>query len=145
MRWRDALGLALRAVSRRFGRASLTLLAVALATALLTALVVIAATAKTRVIGQLTKGGPLASIRVQGSNLDQDSLRLIQKLPSVKAVAPVVVARWWRRRSRPRTARGRGPRRRPRTSLKARWASTRASPTVSPSACWPDGCPGRTR
>src|SRR5206468_9162696 len=65
MRWRDALGLALRAVSRRFGRASLTLLAVALATALLTALVVIAATAKTRVIGQLTKGGPLASIRVQ--------------------------------------------------------------------------------
>jgi ABC-type antimicrobial peptide transport system permease subunit len=93
MRWRDALGLALRAVSRRFGRASLTLLAVALATALLTALVVIATTAKTRVIGQLTKGGPLASIRVQGSNLDQDSLRLIQRLPSVKAVAPVVVAR----------------------------------------------------
>ena len=93
MTWRDALGLAMRGIRRRFGRATLTLLAVTLATSLLTALVVIATTAKTRVIGQLTRGGPLASIRVTGSNLDQGALRQIQGLPSVKAVAPVAVAR----------------------------------------------------
>src|SRR2546425_46318 len=93
MRWRDAVGLALRGVPRRMGRATLTLLAVTLATALLTALVVISTTAKTRVIGQLTRGGPLASIRVTGSSLDQDALRRIRALPSVKAVAPVAVTR----------------------------------------------------
>lgn len=92
MTWRDALGLALRGMSRRFGRAALTLLAVTLATALLTALVVIAATAKTRVIGQLTRGGPLASIRVERTGLDDAALRQVRTLPAVEAVAPVTVA-----------------------------------------------------
>jgi putative ABC transport system permease protein len=78
---------------RRFGRTALTLLAVTLATALLTALVVIATTAKTRVIGQLTRGGPLASIRVTGSNLDRSALQRIRGLPTVEGVVPVVVVR----------------------------------------------------
>jgi len=92
VRWRDAVGLALRGVRRRFGRATLTLLAVTLATALLTALVVIATTAKTRVIGQLTRGGPLASIRVTGADLDGRARKEIERLPAVKLVAPVAVA-----------------------------------------------------
>lgn len=93
MKLRDAFGLALRDVARRLGRAALTILAVVLAAALLTALVVIATTAKARVIGQLTRGGPLATVKVEGSNLDDAALRRIQALPQVGAVSPVVVAR----------------------------------------------------
>jgi putative ABC transport system permease protein len=93
MKLTDAVGLAIRDVARRLGRAALTILAVALAATLLTALLVIATTAKARVIGQLTKGGPLATIKVEGSNLDEDALRRIQGLRQVRAVAPVVVAR----------------------------------------------------
>ncbi len=70
MRLRDAFALALRDVGRRLGRALLTILSVVLAATLLTALLVIATTAKARVIGQLTKGGPLATVRVEGSGLD---------------------------------------------------------------------------
>ncbi|MGH2554247.1 MAG: ABC transporter permease [Actinomycetota bacterium] len=93
MRLRDAFGLALRDVARRLGRAVLTILAVVLAATLLTALLVIATTAKARVIGQLTKGGPLATVRVEGSGLDDAALRRIEALDSVRGVSPVVVAR----------------------------------------------------
>ncbi len=93
MRLRDAFALALRDVGRRLGRALLTILSVVLAATLLTALLVIATTAKARVIGQLTKGGPLATVRVEGSGLDDAALRRIEALGSVRAVSPVVVAR----------------------------------------------------
>ena len=64
MRFGDAVRLALRSAGRRFGRAALTVVAVALAATLLTALITIARTAETRVLGQLAKGGPLAGINV---------------------------------------------------------------------------------
>jgi hypothetical protein len=92
VRWTDVVALAVRGAARRFSRTALTILAVALAAALLTALVVIADTARTRVIGQLTKGGPLATIRVEGSSLDDRDIRLLERLPDVATVLPVVVA-----------------------------------------------------
>ena len=57
MRWRDAAGLAAKSLRRRFGRSVLTVLAVALAATLLTALVTIAGTAQTKVLSELSKGG----------------------------------------------------------------------------------------
>src|SRR4051794_37669816 len=64
VRWRDAGALAARGVARRPARAALTVTAVALAAALLTALLTIATTAGSRVLDQLSKGGPLSGIRV---------------------------------------------------------------------------------
>ncbi|HEY1330732.1 MAG TPA: ABC transporter permease [Actinomycetota bacterium] len=93
MRFRDAIGLAVRDVTRQLGRCILTIVGVAMAAALLTSLLVIAATAKTRVIGQLTRGGPLATIRVEGTDLDSNALQRITALPGVRSVSPVVVAR----------------------------------------------------
>jgi hypothetical protein len=90
--WPDALALAWRSMRRRSGRAVLTILAVALAAALLTALLMIAQTAKTRVVGQLTHGGPLATIRVEGSALGLGDVRRLERLPDVQAVLPVAVA-----------------------------------------------------
>src|SRR5206468_2697643 len=60
--WRDAAALAWKGLRRRPGRAALTVLAVALAASLLTALLTIAGTAETRVLSELSKGGPLAGI-----------------------------------------------------------------------------------
>ncbi len=93
MRFRDALSLALRDVRRQPGRRLLTILSVALAATLLTSLVIIATTAKARVIGQLTRGGPLATIRVEGSSLDATALHRVEALAGVRAVSPVVLAR----------------------------------------------------
>lgn len=111
MRWRDAAELAARGVLRRPGRAALTVLAVALASALLTALVAIARTAESRVLDQLADGGPLAGIKVAAAEpdpgqLDQDDARpgdprdlddaaldRIRALPGVASVVPVVGSR----------------------------------------------------
>jgi hypothetical protein len=108
MSYRDAITLALRGVLRRPGRAALTVSAVALAAALLVALLVIARTAETRVLGQLSKGGPLAGIRVAAAapdagSLDSDQLetgasrdlgddvvRRIQALPDVRSVVRIL-------------------------------------------------------
>lgn len=108
MTWRDALLLAARGVSRRFGRAVLTVLAVGLAAALLTALLSIATTAKTRVLNELSKGGPLAGIMVSAAapdpsqvdrdearpgpprDLDASAARRIAALPDVVSVVPVI-------------------------------------------------------
>lgn len=108
MRWRDAAGLAVTSVRRRIGRSILTVLAVALATTLLTALVTIAGTARTKVIAELSKGGPLAGIKVTAaepdlSQLDNDDARpgapkdlddaargRIENLPDVRVVLPIV-------------------------------------------------------
>lgn len=78
MTWRDALVLAGRSVRRRLGRSALTVAAVALAAALLTALLAIASTAQTRVLEQLSSGGPLSGISVtpaagDAADLDEDT------------------------------------------------------------------------
>ena len=80
MSWRDALVGALRSLGRRAGRAALTVLAVSLAAALLSALLIISTAARTRVLDQLSKGGPLAGIQVAAAApgpqaLDADSPR----------------------------------------------------------------------
>lgn len=111
MRWRDAIILAATGARRRAGRAVLTVAAVALATALLTALVAIAGTARTRVLNQLSKGGPLAGIRVAAAepspdqlgsdnakpgaarDLDEEAISRIRGLSDVEAVIPVVTTR----------------------------------------------------
>lgn len=108
MRWRDALRLALDSVSRRFGRAVLTVLAVALASALLVALATMVVTANSRVINQVSKGGPITAIRVLAARaqpgqlgtdqfrpgaplpLDDASVSRIRALAGVSAVAPVL-------------------------------------------------------
>jgi len=86
----------------------LTIFSVALAAALLTALLAVAGTARTRVLAQLTKGGPLAGIKVEAaapnySELQSDNptpgepraigpqaVREIAALPQVAFVLPVV-------------------------------------------------------
>lgn len=111
MTWRDAVAMAATSVRRRMGRAALTVSAVALAAALLTALLTISGTAETRVLDQLAKGGPLAGIRVAPAEpdpgevdqddpkpgapkvLDDAARRRIAALPEVRSVLPVVTAR----------------------------------------------------
>ena len=58
MSWADTFRFAARSVLRRPGRAALTVVAVALAAALFTAMLTMAATAQGRVLNQLAKGGP---------------------------------------------------------------------------------------
>ena len=92
MTWADAVLFAARGLVRRRGRALLTLMAVALAAALLTALMMIAETGRTRVLDQLSKGGPLAGIRVnQGA--DQQQIERVRNLPDVAAVVPIATTR----------------------------------------------------
>lgn len=109
MRWRDAFGFAARSVERRLGRAALTVLAVALAAALLSSLLIAGNVARERVLDELTHGGPLTGIRVDAAApglgaLDSDSARLgapraiddaalarIKRLDGVRAVSPVVI------------------------------------------------------
>ncbi|HYX44425.1 MAG TPA: FtsX-like permease family protein [Acidimicrobiales bacterium] len=110
MSWRDAAALAVKNLRRRFGRSVLTVLAVALAATLLTALVTIAGTARTRVLRELSKGGPLAGIKVAAAapdpsqidndnarpgaprDLDDEARRRITGLPDVASVVPVVAS-----------------------------------------------------
>lgn len=110
MSWRDAARLVATNFRRRVGRSVLTITAVALAATLLTALVVIAGTARNRVLAQLSRGGPLAAIRVVAaspdlSQIDNDNARpgpprdlddrarqRIEALPNVSSVVPVVAS-----------------------------------------------------
>ncbi|HZD17313.1 MAG TPA: ABC transporter permease [Actinomycetota bacterium] len=110
MRWRDALTLAVESVTRRFGRTALTVLAVALASALLVALTTIVVTANSRVLRQVSKGGPITAVRVLAAraqpgqldsddfrsgepvDLDREAVERIRALPAVAAVAPVLVS-----------------------------------------------------
>ena len=110
MRWRDAAALALVSVRRRAGRSVLTVLAVALATTLLTALVTIAGTAQTKVLSELSRGGPLTGIKVSAAepdlsqvdsdnarpgprrDLDEQARARIAALPGVRTVLPIVAA-----------------------------------------------------
>lgn len=108
MTWRDAAVLAVKNLRRRFGHSILTVLAVALAATLLTALITIAGTARTRVLKQLADGGPLAGIKVSAaeadpSQIDNDDARpgppkdldeatrtRIARLRDVGSVVPIV-------------------------------------------------------
>jgi ABC-type antimicrobial peptide transport system permease subunit len=92
------------------GRSILTVLAVALATTLLTALVTIAGTARTKVLAELSRGGPLAGIKVAAAepdlsqldnddakpgaprDLDESTRQRIAELPDVRTVIPIVSA-----------------------------------------------------
>jgi hypothetical protein len=106
--WRDAFALVGRELRRRAGRSALTVAAVALAAALLTALVTIAQTAQTRVLSEVTTGGSLAGIKVAAaapdpSQIDRDNatpgpprplddaaLQRIRGLRDVDSVYPIV-------------------------------------------------------
>jgi ABC-type antimicrobial peptide transport system permease subunit len=108
MSWRDACSMASRSIGRRLGRAVLTVLAVTLAAALLSALLIVAGAARTRVLSQLTKGGPLAGIQVAAAaadpgqldtdnprpgperDIDQAALDRIRALPGVRSVVPLI-------------------------------------------------------
>lgn len=110
MKWRDAASMAATSIRRRFGRSVLTVAAVALAATLLTALVTIAGTARTKVLSELSKGGPLSGINVAAAEADptqvdtddprpgppkdlDDTIRAqITAMPDVKSVLPVVAA-----------------------------------------------------
>ena len=110
MSWADAFRLAARSVLRRPGRAALTVVAVALAAALFTAMLTMAATAQGRVLNQLAKGGPLAGIQVAAAApdpsqagvdnpargapkpIDQAALDRISRIRGVDVVLPIVTA-----------------------------------------------------
>ena len=109
MSWRDAVGLSLAGLRRRPGRAVLTVLAVTLASALLTSLLTIARTAETRVLTELADGGPLTGITVEARQanlsqlsqdvpaaggdlaLDDEAVAAIAGLDAVEQVLPLVV------------------------------------------------------
>jgi ABC-type antimicrobial peptide transport system permease subunit len=109
MSYRDAIAIAARSVRRRVGRAVLTVLAVALAAALLSSLLIAGTAAKSRVLDDVSRGGPLTGIRVdaaaadagaldsdnppQGAprRLDERARRRIAALPGVRDVVAVVV------------------------------------------------------
>ena len=110
MSWADTVRFAARSVLRRPGRAALTVVAVALAAALFTAMLTMAATAQGRVLGQLAKGGPLAGIQVAAAApdpsqagvdnptrgapkpIDQAALDRIARIRGVDVVLPIVTA-----------------------------------------------------
>jgi ABC-type antimicrobial peptide transport system permease subunit len=88
--WIDALRLAISGVARRLGRAVLTIGGVALAVTLLVALLTIESTGRTRVLDQLSKGGPLAGIKVSAGHLDDFNLHRIRGLADVASAEPVL-------------------------------------------------------
>ncbi len=81
MTWADSFVMAVRSIRRRFGRAVLTVAAVALAAALLTSLLIAVGAARSRVFAAVSKGGPLTGIQVLPSTpdfgqLDSDSAKI---------------------------------------------------------------------
>ncbi len=108
MSWRDGIALALRSIMRRPARTVLTILAVALGSGLLVALVAIAQVADTQVIGQLGKGGPTSAITVlpsaatsaqlgsdsaqsgQPNPITAETVRTIRRAPAVSSIQTVI-------------------------------------------------------
>jgi len=104
--WVDAAGLALRSLGRRGARSLLAGLGVALGTALLVALLGIAETADSRIVSQLSHGGPAAAIHVEDAmpdpagydsdtmmlgphrDLGDDAVAAIHRAPHVTSVVP---------------------------------------------------------
>lgn len=113
MRWRDAWLFAARSVRRRIGRALLTVLAIALAAALLSSLLIAGGVARERVLNEVSRGGPLTGIRVDAAapdpgaldtdapppgapkSIDETALSTIRELPRVRSVTPVVLHPVW--------------------------------------------------
>ena len=113
MTWRDAIRFAATSVRRRIGRAILTVLAVALASALLSSLLIAGDVARSRVLDQVSRGGPLSGIKVDAAtaiagSLDSDTPRggeprsiddqlreRIRNLANVRSVLPVVGQPVW--------------------------------------------------
>jgi cell division protein FtsX len=109
MSYRDAIVIAARGVTRRLGRAVLTVLAVALAAALLSSLLIAGTAARSRVLNDVSAGGPLTGIRVDAAapdagaldtddpprgaprRLDESARHRIAALSGVRAVVAVVV------------------------------------------------------
>ena len=80
MSWPDAALLALRSLGRRGGRSLVTGVGVALGATLLVALMSMGATANSRVVSQLSQGGPAGAIRVEDAypapgSLNGDTVR----------------------------------------------------------------------
>ena len=108
MSWSDAGLLALRSLGRRGARSLLAGLGVALGTTLLVALLSIAGGADTRIVSQLSHGGPAAAIHVKNAlpdpagydsdtlqtaaerDLTDDALTIIRTAPHVSSVVPVL-------------------------------------------------------
>ena len=108
MSWDDAALLALRSLARRGARSLLAGLGVALGTTLLVALLSIAGTADSRIVSQLSHGGPAAAIHVDDAvpdpagynsdslqagphrDLDDAALMAIRHAPHVTSVVPVL-------------------------------------------------------
>jgi putative ABC transport system permease protein len=106
--WSDAAILALRSLSRRGARSVLAGLGVALGTTLLVSLLSISSGADSRIVSQLSHGGPAAAIHVDAavpdpSGFDTDTLKSgpprdlgdaqlkeIQDSPHVSTVVPVL-------------------------------------------------------
>jgi putative ABC transport system permease protein len=106
--WSDAGILALRSLARRGARTLLACLGVALGTTLLVALLSISATADTRVVSQLSRGGPAAAIHVDDAvpdpagyesdslaagphhDIDDAAVASIRRAPHVASVVPVL-------------------------------------------------------
>jgi ABC-type antimicrobial peptide transport system permease subunit len=109
MSYRDAIAIAARSVTRRLGRAVLTVLAVALAAALLSSLLIAGTAARSRVLDEVSRGGPLTGIRVDAAapdagsldsdnpplgaprRIDESARRRIARLPGVRDVVAVLV------------------------------------------------------
>jgi cell division protein FtsX len=108
--WRDAFGLAFTSIHRRLSRAVLTVLAVALASALLSSLLIAGDVARSRVLDQVSRGGPLAGVRVDAAapvpgaldrdspkrlgdpkTIDDQAVAKIRALPGVRSVLSVTV------------------------------------------------------
>ncbi len=108
MTWSDAALLALRSLGRRGARSLLAGLGVALGTTLLVALLSISAGADSRIVSQLSHGGPAAAIHVTDAvpdpagfdsdtlktgphrDLDAAALARIRSSPHVSSVVPVL-------------------------------------------------------
>ena len=108
MTWSDAAVLALRSLARRGARSLLACLGVALGTTLLVALLSISGGADSKIVSQLSHGGPAAAIHVDAalpdpSGFESDTLKSgaprdlgaaqlqeIQDSPHVASVVPVL-------------------------------------------------------
>jgi len=104
--WQDAALLSLRSLRRRGARSLLAAVGIALGTTLLVALLSIAGTADTRIVSQLSHGGPAAAIHVDDAvpdpagydsdtlktgahrDLDDAALAAIRRSPHVSSVVP---------------------------------------------------------
>ncbi len=110
MTWRDAIRLAVLGIGRRLSRAVLTVAAVMLASALLSSLLIAGDVARSRVLDQVSRGGPLSGIRVDAAapiagtldtdqpsrlgpakTIDEAARRQIRALAGVRSVLAVTV------------------------------------------------------